>query len=330
MKNDLKNCNVCDRPMKRRMKHTGDDAGVEFWVCSRFPDCRYVERCEEMKVKQPVEPVKIQVTSWADKIKPGSKPKRLSNMDQEERPYAKIGLFFGYAVFFAFILAGAFKMDLKGLVFGEIGQRSTETGLVDYPKEQQAAVIQPLQVPMQTESIEKALEPQLEIQRKGAFYTYTDKNGVVVIVNDLERVPSRYRANMKVSGGSNIQTTAVIVRNNQIYVPVTIGYQGRTVSVYLQLDTGATGVVISPAIAQRLGIRAEATRQGISTIADGSKVATYIAPADFVTVGQKTKKILDLNIIPRPGREETGLLGMSFLGDFPHMIDTKGQVIKWM
>lgn len=333
LNDELKVCSICDRPMKKRMKHTGNDAGNEFWVCSRFPECRNVERCNGIKANELIEKsvqAKDQKTSWAATIKTGSQPKRLSSMDQEERPYAKVGLFFGSAVFFAFIVVAGMKVDLKGLVFGEIGKMSTDTGLVDYPKVQQAETTQPFQAPTKTDNVSLPTQPQPEIQRTGAFYTFTDKNGMVSIVNELERVPSRYRSNMKVSTGSNIQTTAVIIRNNQIHVPVTIGYQGRTVSVYLQLDTGATGIVISPAIAQRLGIRREATRQGITTIADGSKVQTYITPADYITVGQKTKRALDLNIIPRVGGEETGLLGMSFLADFPHMIDTKAQVIKWM
>ena len=44
----------------------------------------------------------------------------------------------------------------------------------------------------------------------------------------------------------------------------------------LLIDTGATGVVISPAIAQRLGIRLEEVTQGVTTVADGRKITNYI------------------------------------------------------
>jgi hypothetical protein len=30
------------------------------------------------------------------------------------------------------------------------------------------------------------------------------------------------------------------------------------------------------------------------------------------------------------GAEETGLLGMSFLADFPHILDLQAKVIKWL
>lgn len=349
LENGLKVCSVCDRPMKKRMKHTGDDAGVEFWVCSRFPECRNVERCEGMEVKQPVEPVKIHTSSWADKIQPGSQPKRLNNMDQEGKPYAKIGLFLGSAVFFAFILAGYIKVDLKSLVFGNIGKRSTDTGLVDYPK-QQKAEIQPGQTVATSEQESK-------MYSEGTFYKYTDENGVVAIVNDVEKVPSRYRANMKVSApsgykgspvltnyvpavvtelpkaattASGVSQTAVVVKGNRLYAPVTIGYRGRMVTTYLIVDTGASDISISQEVAQQLGIKQEAGRESIITVANGSTVASYNAIADFVAVGSKSKKSLIMHVMPPSGSGESGLLGMSFLGDFPHMIDTKAQVIKWM
>jgi hypothetical protein len=39
-------CGVCGDGMSMRVKHTGDQAGVAFWVCNSFPECRKVERCE--------------------------------------------------------------------------------------------------------------------------------------------------------------------------------------------------------------------------------------------------------------------------------------------
>lgn len=327
-----KTCNICEQPMKRRMKYTGEDAGIEFWVCSRFPECRNVERCDDETKRPDLErgkAVDSKKTESFKRFKAGDEETKVIVEKETEKDsgyYTKMATLVFSAVLFAFVFTNYVNLNLAGMIFGEIGKRSTDTGLIDYPKEQNA-VVQPVQVPV---AVESYIQPQEETPRTGAFYTYTDKSGVVAIVNDIEKVPSLYRSSMKVSGESNVHSTAVIIKNNQIHVPVTINYQGQTVSVYLKLDTGATEIVISPAIAKRLGIREEATRKGISTIADGSRVVTKIAPADFVTVGNKAKSQIDLHIIPRAGNEETGLLGMSFLGDFPHMIDMKAQVIKWM
>lgn len=314
-------CNVCDQPMKQRTKQTGTDAGVEFWVCSRFPECRTFEKCEPAKVQKP----------GLAKIATGDQPRKLNNIDQKEQPYAMVALFFGSAVFFAVIVTGAIKIDLTKIIFGEIGKRTTETGLIDYTQAQSVAVqpvaVQPVHVTEPTKTIE---QPKPENTRTGAFYQYTDKNGIMTMVNDIEKVPNRYRANMKVSGGNDMQRTSVIVRNNQVYVPVTIGYRGKMVTVQVILDTGATNTTISPALAKRLGIKFEDTVQGSSILADGRRVVNYNAAADFVAVGPKTKKALQIQILPNESGEETGLLGMNFLADFPHMIDVKSQVIKWM
>lgn len=177
---------------------------------------------------------------------------------------------------------------------------------------------------------ESTTAPETESPRTGSFYRYTDDNGVFVIVDDPEKVPSRYRAKMKVSEGSDMQRTAVVIRNNRVYVPVSIGYQGRTIKVQLLLDTGATGVTISQEIAQQLGIRPDNSRRSIITIADGTKIIGYNTTADFVNVGPKTKQGIMLHVMPRQGREDSGLLGMSFLADFEHTLDVKSQVIKWL
>lgn len=311
----IKRCVICDSEMKKRMKHTGADAGVQFWVCAKYPECRNVEKCETLKQHKP---------NLVVKLPTGNRPIKLNSKNQE-RPYAKVALFFGSAVIFAFVVAGTMNSNLTKIIFGEIGStRTTETGLINEVQEQ-PRLIQP--VPAKIID-----QPQPEENRAGAIYTFTDENGVLTMVSDREKVPNRYRANMKVSSasGSNPKTTAVIVRDNRIYVPVTIGYRGKMVTVSLLIDTGATGVMISPAIAQRLGIRLEETTQGVITVADGRKITNFNAIADFIAVGPKTKRALQVNILPHENDEETGLLGMSFLADFPHMLDTKSQVIKWM
>lgn len=126
------------------------------------------------------------------------------------------------------------------------------------------------------------------------------------------------------------ETALKVYENNSVYVPVTIGYRGKMVTVELLIDTGATGITISPAVAQRLGINSEDTTQGRSTVADGRTVAHYSVNAAFVAVGPKVKKPIQINIMQRINSEDYGLLGMSFLAEFPHMLDMKANVIRWM
>ncbi|RII29767.1 MAG: hypothetical protein CXR30_10660 [Geobacter sp.] len=135
---------------------------------------------------------------------------------------------------------------------------------------------------------------------------------------------------MKMSPGVyGQQRTMVRVHNNQIWVPVTFVHKGRTVTALLLLDTGATSTSISPALARRLDVQAAETTVGAASLADGRVVRTAHVVVENATVGPKAKRNLNVQIMPRAGNEETGLLGMDFLGDFPHVIETKAGVIRW-
>ncbi len=164
---------------------------------------------------------------------------------------------------------------------------------------------------------------------KGPEITHAMSADQVAEILEIVKKPIAEKAQEMQQPINNEKETAITLSGNQMFVPVTIGYRGRMVTVPLLIDTGATGVTISPALAIRLGIKPEDTKQGLSQLADGSKVGTNTATVDFVAVGPKTKKPTEIHIIGA-GFEETGLLGMSFLGDFPHMINLKTQTIKWM
>jgi len=220
------------------------------------------------------------------------------------------------ATVFAFIIS---KINITKLVFGEIKNETIES---ESTKKQIIETKKPI-----------VNDNELIIKRsENNIYRYEDEKGTIVMVSDPERVPQQFRGNMIIlkDKRNEQQNTEVTIKNNQVYVPVEIGYQGKTVNVKMLVDTGCTGISISPSIAQKLGIQIETTRQSTSTIANGTKTTIYNTTADFVTVGPKTKRLIEMNIMPRNDVEETGLLGMSFLKDFPHMIDMKSQTIKWM
>lgn len=152
-------------------------------------------------------------------------------------------------------------------------------------------------------------------------------NSIEVLSNDGEyQLPE----NANSSGRNNSSTTEVVVIDNRAHVPVMISYKGKTVKLQLVVDTGATGITVSQAVAEKLGISLEDTKSGSITIADGSKVNAAHIIADRVTVGPKTVRNIELVVIPSVEDEYTGLLGMSFLGEFPHVLDIKTKTIKWL
>ncbi len=251
---------------------------------------------------------------------------------------SSLGNLLRLSVIFGALAVFIFNVDLTKVIFRKTVEELKQPNITETMSKEQYAEVRELWKkqyaqtvqPIKIQEIQKEeIKPTIEQYPQGTIFQYKDVNGVSVMVDSLENVPSHYRQNMKVSGGSyGQQRTPVEVVNNQIYVPVSISYQGRTVTARLLLDTGATGITVSPAIAQRLGVRT--TSQGMATLADGRHVQTAYFDCDRVTVGVKTKVMSKIAVMPRNGTEETGLLGMSFLSDFPHTIDVKAKVVRWL
>jgi len=196
------NCEICGSEMKKRTKHTGDHAGVPFWVCARYPECRNVIKCEMPEEQKPVH---VNITA-------GNRPIKLNNMDQEERPYARVAVFFGSAVLLALIVVGSLNINLTRIIFGEIGASTAETSQMDVAPEQPRP-IQPDQDMAPVRNVEQA---QPVSNHSGAIYTFTDESGTLSMVDDKEKVPSRYRATMKVSTVDAIAKTLYATRGMKV------------------------------------------------------------------------------------------------------------------
>ena len=223
------------------------------------------------------------------------------------------------------ILFVLMRVDLLNTVFVKIGTPETPSNTITQEQYADALAVmkhQNIQKKDTTPEIAPPLEQATEhssssaqTNDSGSVYKYIDASGMIVMVDDLEKVPAKYRAKMKTSSGKyGQQRTAVKVQNNQIWVPVTFGHKGRTAATWLLLDTGATNTSISPAFARRLGVQVAETTSGNASLADGRMVQTAHVVVEHVTVGPKVKRGLNVQIMPRAGGEETGLLGMDFLG----------------
>lgn len=167
------------------------------------------------------------------------------------------------------------------------------------------------------------------------FFQYTDKHGTVVIVDDQGKVPEKYRKKSKTTRsttGTNSARTAVKIQNNKVFVPVTLSYRTTTVDAVMLLDTGASTTTISIELAKRLGIQPESTELGVSRVADGRMLQTFVTYLDYLAVGPKMKGNVQVSIIPSSGPPLPfdGLLGMNFLGDFSYHLDVNNQMINWL
>src|SRR5450631_2777393 len=181
---------------------------------------------------------------------------------KNKHPVVSAALFVLSAAVFSFVII---KTDFGRLIFGEINQ-------IKQQQAQSSAIADATapQLPIEaTTNISKPQPPRPENIRDGSIYRYEDDNGLIVMVDELDKVPVRYRAKMKSSSGLyGQQRTAVKVQNNQIWVPVTIAHRGRTVTTLLLLDTGATNTSISPALARRLGVQTSETSSGRASLAE--------------------------------------------------------------
>lgn len=166
----------------------------------------------------------------------------------------------------------------------------------------------------------------------GSFYSYTDEKGTVHIVDDLAKVPQNYRQSMTVTQPSvpRSSITPVVIKGNQVLVPVTLTFRGRSVEARFLLDTGASITTISENLASQLGVQSSDVRAGKATVADGRSVGSYVFWTDALTVGSHSVPHVQASILPGNGGDGyDGLLGMNFLRNFRYHIDFNRSVIEW-
>lgn len=165
----------------------------------------------------------------------------------------------------------------------------------------------------------------------GDFYRFTDRNGVIHMVNDPDKIPAEYRAKVLVTKAASIETPVRVTPQGHVLVPVTFYHRGKSAKATLILDTGATNTIISEKTATVLGIQGEDVRRGSSRVADGRSVPSYEVTLDTIKVGPKELSQAPVAIIPFAGEraDHDGLLGMSFLKAFRYQVDLSSQKIIW-
>ena len=170
----------------------------------------------------------------------------------------------------------------------------------------------------------------IKIDRHGT-YLKTDKGKKFYIDLDgkeqLEQEMGRFNEEQERQAGQ--KETQVIIRGNQVLVPVILGYRGRQTEALLLLDTGASITVLYQDIADQLNIK-QVQKAKLLTVG-GKSIPAYIAKLNFARLGPHEKENIYAGIIEyqRPKLAYQGLLGMNFLRNIEYGIDFKNQTLKW-
>jgi predicted aspartyl protease len=128
---------------------------------------------------------------------------------------------------------------------------------------------------------------------------------------------------------SKSRTSRVVIKGNQVLVPVRWGFNGSEIQTLLVLDTGATITTVHREVALRLN--AKKTYQSNSRVADGRTISSEIAELDYIIVGPHKHTNFKVSIINYQGEKEdsTGLLGMNFIKHASYKINYKNETIEW-
>lgn len=159
-------------------------------------------------------------------------------------------------------------------------------------------------------------------------YYWTDQNGIKNFSDNPPAQVENFEIK-KIPSDHNTKYTDVIIKANQVLVPVILSYGGNDISTYMLLDTGASTTMIKRKIASMLNM--ESLKPGTTRVPDGRTVPSNLGNLDYIIVGPHKISNFKINILDHHGGPTPyeGLLGMNFLKEVDYSVDFKRKIISW-
>lgn len=144
-------------------------------------------------------------------------------------------------------------------------------------------------------------------------------------VRKIEAKSAKKEASKKAPPAS----TSIRVTNNQVLVPVKLGYGGVETETVLLLDTGANVTTIHREVADALGLRWP--KRASMQVVGGHRIQAGLATLGYITLGTIRIEGIDVGIVAHQGAKlpYAGFLGMNVLRQVGFQVDMKNEMITW-
>ena len=182
-------------------------------------------------------------------------------------------------------------------------------------------------------------EYQLEVKVYVEKYDHLDESErVLMLQRDREmdarrrQEEQRLREQLEQQARLKLLETDVTIVDNQVLVPVTIGYGLKETKALFLLDTGASQLVLFSELAGVLNVTS--TQKGLSMVAGGKLIETELIVLDYLKLGPLDLKNVEATVIKHEAQTDgtvrfSGLLGMNILRHSRYTIDFENKKIRW-
>ncbi len=164
------------------------------------------------------------------------------------------------------------------------------------------------------------------------FSDYPLEEQICDVIQALDTSPERENDKAKTTNlAAKENTTEIIIRENSVFIPVTIIHDNREVKVMLLMDTGASITTIFNQAVEGLYMNLHNAQKAQGTVVGGGKIDARRIMVNNLIVGPNTFQSWHVFVVPSQESDAgyDGLLGMDVLSRMRYKIDFQKKVIFW-